>query len=130
MSKTSLGFIFSSMVYLVLGIALGVVFFIFPQTRALQSVHGHLNLVGFVIFLIFGVAYHILPRFRGRPLYSERLAWWGFIVGNVGLVGLLLFNTLAALHVGGSLAVFQAAFGGILALSIYMFIFNMFKTLF
>jgi len=35
--------------------------------------HTHLNLAGFVVMVIFGVAYHILPRFAGKPLHSE--AW-------------------------------------------------------
>ncbi|HEY5190380.1 MAG TPA: hypothetical protein VII77_00240, partial [Candidatus Deferrimicrobium sp.] len=28
-------------------------------------------LTGFVMMVIFGIAYHILPRFAGKPLHSE-----------------------------------------------------------
>ncbi len=73
LSKTTLGFIFAGIIYLVLGVTLGVLFFIFPETRMLRPVHTHLNLVGFLTFLVFGIGYHILPRFRGNPLHSDYL---------------------------------------------------------
>ncbi len=129
MSKTTLGFIFSGMVYLMIGITLGVLFLIIPETRALRTVHAHLNLVGVVTFLIFGVAYHILPRFRGRPLYSERLAWWQFWLANIGLVGLLILLGVGAYQSLGGWQYLLAAFGAILALSMYLFIYNMLRTL-
>ncbi len=129
MSKTTLGFIFSGMIYLLIGITLGVLFFLVPETRVLRSVHAHLNLVGFIVFLIFGIAYHILPRFRGRPLYSERLAWWQFWLANISFVGLLILMSVGAYQPLNSLRYLQAAFGVLLALSIYLFVYNMLRTL-
>ncbi len=129
MSKTTLGFIFSGISYLVIGVTLGVLFFIIPETRVLSTVHAHLNLVGFITFTIFGIAYHILPRFRGRPLYSEKLAWWQFWLANIGLVGLLVFLSLGAYVSFVGLTVLQAVFGATLALSIYLFVYNMLRTL-
>ncbi len=129
MSKTTLGFIFAGVIYLVLGTTLGVLFFIIPETRVLRPVHTHLNLVGFVLFVIFGIAYHILPRFRGNPLYSEKLAWGQFWLANVGLVGLLVFLGLGAYVPFAGLKVLQAVFGATLALSIYLFVYNMLRTL-
>ncbi len=129
MSKTTLGFIFSGIAYLVIGVTLGVLFFIIPETRVLSAVHAHLNLVGFVTFTIFGVAYHILPRFRGRPLYSEKLAWWQFWLANIGLVGLLVFLGLGVYVSFDGLRALQAVFGATLAVSIYLFVYNMLRTL-
>ena len=129
MNKATLGFIFAGITYLVIGVTLGVLFFIFPATRTLTAVHAHLNLVGFVTFLIFGIAYHILPRFRGKPLYSDKLAWWQFWLANIGLVGLLVFLGLGAYVSFNWLTTMQAVFGGILALSIYLFVYNIFRTL-
>ena len=129
MSKTTLGFIFGGLIYLLIGITMGVLFFLVPETRVLRSVHAHLNLVGFVTFLIFGIAYHILPRFRGRPLYSEALAWWQFWLANIGLVGLLIFMSMSAYQLLDNLRYLQAAFGALLALSIYLFVYNMLRTL-
>lgn len=124
-----MGFLFTGLVYLVIGVTLGVLFFIIPETRPLKSVHIHLNLVGFVIFTIFGIGYHILPRFRGNPLFSERLAWWQFWLANVGLVGLVFSLGLGAYLDSDGVRVAQVVFGSTLALSIYLFVYNMLRTL-
>ena len=129
MSKTTLGFIYSGMAYLVIGVTLGALFYIVPGTQRLYSVHAHINLVGFVVFLIFGIGYHILPRFRGRPLHSERLAWFQLWVANVGLLGLSVVNGLVAYNVLQNVPYLQALFGALLAVSMYLFIYNMFRTL-
>lgn len=130
MSKTTLGFLFAGLVYLLLGVTLGVLFFIFPETRVLRPVHTHLNLVGFVMFSIFGVGYHILPRFRGNPLHSESLAWWQLWMANIGLVGMLVLLGIGAYQSSDGIRVGLAVFGTILALSMYLFVYNMFLTLF
>ncbi len=129
MSRTTLGFIWTGMLYLLVGAALGVVFLVAPSTIKLQAVHVHLNLVGFVIFIIFGVAYHILPRFRGRPLHSEGLAWFQFLAANVGLLGLALFWALGAYFEIAGIKVITTAFGSVLGLSILLFVYNMARTL-
>ena len=129
MSKTTLGFIYSGMVYLAIGITLGVLFYIAPGTQRLYAVHAHINLVGFVVFLIFGIGYHILPRFRGRPLHSERLAWFQLWVANVGLLGLSVINGLVAYRALKNVSYLQVLFGALLAVSMYLFIYNMFRTL-
>ncbi len=104
-------------------------FFIIPETRALRPVHTHLNLVGFVMFAIFGIGYHILPRFRGNPLHSERMAWVQFWLANIGLVGLAVFLGIGAYQYSDGIRIAQAITGGILVISIYLFIYNMFITL-
>ncbi|HEY8342923.1 MAG TPA: hypothetical protein VIK75_08030, partial [Calditerricola sp.] len=68
-------FILASILYLVLGTMLGTLFFFHPALLALKPVHAHLNLLGFLSMMVYGVLYHVLPRFLARPLYSERLAW-------------------------------------------------------
>lgn len=47
--------------------------------------HGHMMLLGFVLMTIYGVGLHVLPRFGGYPLRSERLAAWQFRTINLGL---------------------------------------------
>lgn len=130
MSKTTLGFLGAGLFYLMLGVTLGVLFFIFPETKVLRPVHTHLNLVGFVMFAIFGVGYHILPRFRGNPLHSESLAWFQFWLSNIGLVGLLVLMGIGAYQTSDGLRVGQAIFGATLAVSMYLFVYNMARTLF
>lgn len=129
MSKTSIGFVIASLMYLAVGVALGVLFFIVPEMRVLRSVHVHLNVVGFVTFMIFGVAYHILPRFRGKPLHSEPLAWVQFWLANIGLAGLLVSMTLIAYQPIAGFSIIGVLSAATLALSVYLFIYNMVRTL-
>ncbi|MEK7847634.1 MAG: hypothetical protein AAB270_01785 [Chloroflexota bacterium] len=127
MSRTTMGFIFTALAYLVIGTGLGAYMAIAPGGKALQPVHAHLNLVGFVMFTVFGIAYHILPRFRGRPLHSEGMAWVQLWLANAALVGFEL-STVANIYwgVGGAL---RGVFGAALALSFYLFVYNIGRTL-
>ena len=82
MSRTTIRFLKVGMAYFVLGTFLGVLLVEPPSRDILYRVsgarwglvHTHLNLAGFVIMIIFGIAYHILPRFAGKPLRSEACA--------------------------------------------------------
>ncbi|MBI4289814.1 MAG: cbb3-type cytochrome c oxidase subunit I [Chloroflexi bacterium] len=130
MSKTTLGFILTGLAYLTLGTTLGVLFLVLPDLRPLRTVHAHLNLVGFMTFFVFGIAYHILPRFRGRPLYSESMAWLQLWLANVGLVGLMVLMGIGAFADLAGLMALTAAFGAALAVSIYLFVYNLGKTIF
>lgn len=63
----------------VLALAVGVILAIsFGFNRAwggiLRPVHAELNLFGWLTLLIYGMGYHMLPRFIGKPLERSRLA--------------------------------------------------------
>lgn len=70
--------------------------------------HAHLMLLGLVLMTIYGIALHVLPRFGGYRLRSERLAWAQFWLANAGLP-LMVAGWLATLHwlvvLGGALSV-------------------------
>ncbi len=70
--------------------------------------HAHLMLLGLVLMTIYGVGLHVLPRFGGYRLRSERLAWAQFWLANAGLP-LMVAGWLASLHwlvtLGGALSV-------------------------
>src|SRR5688500_15021111 len=79
-------FIRSSVVWLGIGVALGLTMGFFPSRMGvLRTAHLHANLLGFISMMIFGVAYHVLPRFSGRPLHAPRLAAAHLILANAGL---------------------------------------------
>ncbi|MBI1865059.1 MAG: cbb3-type cytochrome c oxidase subunit I [Nitrospirae bacterium] len=79
-------FLAASFFYLALGPLLGLLIAADPGlTGWLRMPHAHSTLVGGYGMLIFAVAYHVLPRFTGRPLYSERLTLWHFYLANVSL---------------------------------------------
>lgn len=130
MSRTTLGFIFAGLTYLAIGVTLGILFLLLPGARPLRTVHVHLNLIGFMTFFVFGIAYHILPRFRGRPLYSESLAWFQFWLANVGLVGMAVLMGVQAYAEFAGLPALLTVLGVALAASVYLFIYNMGRTLF
>ena len=84
-------FIAAALAYALLGGLVGLAWLADPALLpglALRA-HAHLMLVGFLGMMIFGVGLHVLPRFTGRALYSERLADVQFWSANVGLVAMV-----------------------------------------
>ena len=85
MSARTIRLIQAAFLCLVVGIGAGVVFAFDRGAGALwRPLHAEANLWGAVTLLIYGMAYHMLPRFAGRPLRSERLAEgqsWAAMVG-------------------------------------------------
>jgi cytochrome c oxidase cbb3-type subunit 1 len=78
-----------SVVYFVLGALLGVSMIIWPEESGYYvSTHVHLNLLGFMSMMIYGVGYHILPRFSGKHIYSPLLIRYQFWFANAGLIGM------------------------------------------
>lgn len=82
-------FIRSSLVWLGVGVLIGVAMALNPAMVAYRTAHMHANLLGFVSMMIFGVAYHVIPRFTGRPLHSPRAAALHLWVANAGLAGMV-----------------------------------------
>ena len=98
MSRTTIRFLKVGMAYFLLGALLGTLLAI-PVTRDLlfkvtgaqwRLAHTHLNLAGFVVMIIFGIAYHILPRFAGKPLYSEPWAAAHFWIATIATAGMVI----------------------------------------
>lgn len=114
MSALSLRLIRAAFLCLALGIGLGASFaFERVWGAVLRPLHAELNLWGWVTLLVYGMAYHMLPRFAGKPLRWPRLAeaqsW--LAIGGVGVaaIGWLLTPHAAALLLRGT--------GGLLQLS-------------
>lgn len=78
----------SSLVYFMLGTSLGLLLGVGAISPAWRSAHAHVNLLGFVAMMIYGVAYHALPRFRGVRFRRPRAAVAQVAVANVGLLGM------------------------------------------
>jgi cbb3-type cytochrome oxidase subunit 1 len=122
-------FIRSSLAWLGAGVLFGIWMTIDPgQALAYRPAHMHMNLLGFVSMMIFGVAYHVLPRFAGRPLRSRRAASVHLVLANVGLVAMVLgfIGRLSYYTAGTALLIAGALLSGAGA---FVFISNLWATL-
>jgi cbb3-type cytochrome oxidase subunit 1 len=116
-------FIAAALVYALAGGLLGLAWLAAPAALPALTLraHAHLMLVGFVGMMIFGVGLHVLPRFTGNALFSERLADAQFWLANLGLVAMVL-GWLLAMHVLSSTG------GGALWLAFGLFALNVTAT--
>lgn len=122
MSWISVWFIRTSIIYLGIATICGIVMAISPDSIIyLKFVHVHLNLLGFMTMMIYGVGYHIFPRFSGRPLWSEPLATLQFWTAEIGLIGMCLFYPL-------NINILFIVFSSISVISVFLFLLNILKT--
>ena len=122
-------FVKSSLIWFGTGVLIGVSMAFFPrEALSYRTAHLHANLLGFVSMMIYGVAYHVMPRFSGNPLHSRREAAVHLWLANAGLA-LLVFGWIGrvwdpsvafvALRIGAALSGVGAA----------LFIHNIWRTL-
>lgn len=128
MKDYSIWFMIFAILYFVSGSLLGTLFFFDPSLLPLRPVHVHMNLLGFMSQMIFGVLYHVFPRLFGVPMYSNKLVALHFYLGNITLI--LLLTGMGLGYTGVSPEAFSwtkwAALGH--WLSIVLFAFNIFAT--
>ncbi len=121
-------FLKSSVVWLAAGVSLGVAMALHPVWTVYRAAHLHITLLGFVAMMIFGVAYHIVPRLAAHPLASRSLAgvhWW---IANIGLA---LFAAGLIMR-AGAVPYAAAVLGGGAALSAigaYLFAWVIWRTI-
>jgi cbb3-type cytochrome oxidase subunit 1 len=104
--------------------------------------HTHINLLGWVEMAIFSALYFVVPRLAGRPIHSVRLVKVHFWMHNFGLVGLVVFFTLAGMvgampnggdpdapgRIYGHLMAFTGFFGMLVLLANIIWGYNLFRT--
>ena len=120
-----------SLIYFTAGAAIGLGMLIWPhEAGSYTAVHAHLNLLGFMSMMIYGVGYHILPKFSGANIYSPAIMTVQFWLANAGLVGMAISWPL---EMGGSM---PSLSGTVLKLSaatslvaILLFAINILKTI-
>jgi cbb3-type cytochrome oxidase subunit 1 len=121
-------FVKASLAWLALGVTLGVAMAAVPAWVIYRPAHLHMTLLGFVAMMIYGVAYHVIPRFSGYPLHSRRLAgahWW---TSNAGLLLMVAGFALRPWRPGWGTPVL--VLGGVLsALGAYGFVYGLWRTI-
>jgi cbb3-type cytochrome oxidase subunit 1 len=123
------GFIVMSIIYLGIAAVLGIIMLGNQNVVGLKFVHSHLNMLGWVSMMIYGVGYHILPRFMGRPLYSNKIGEAQFYLANISLVAMLLFYSLNVYDPSTVYRIVTVVSGAFQTIAIFLFFYNMLMTL-
>jgi hypothetical protein len=119
MERNVKAFIVASLIYLFVGGLLGTLLsFNIGQPVLFRYAHLHLLLLGFMVMMVYGVGYFILPRFNGTTMHWPWLITPQFWVGNIGVLGLAFADMR-----------FRGLFAVIALLSMAMFALNMIVTL-
>lgn len=112
MESYARNFVRVSVVSLLLGAVLGLMMTISPTMVILRPLHVHFLLLGFMSMMVFGVAYHIIPRFQGHAIIPWAwatlhffLAVWGLSLLVTGWVAQALGHSVPGLLIAG--AVFE-----------------------
>ncbi|MGE5750180.1 MAG: cbb3-type cytochrome c oxidase subunit I [Gemmatimonas sp.] len=118
----------SSLSWLAAGVTVGVAMAAHPVWTVYRPAHVHMVLLGFVTMMIYGVAYHVIPRFTGFPLYSRRAPVAQLWLSNIGL---FLMVAGFAVRANGILKGTPVlATGGVLAaMGAYTFVFVIWRTI-
>jgi cbb3-type cytochrome oxidase subunit 1 len=120
-------FIRASLVWFALGVTLGLAMAAHPVWAVYRPAHAHMNVVGFITMMIFGVGYQLLPRLFGHALWSRTLAvahWW---LANAGLA-LMVAGFMMAPHVGTRSAPVTSAGGVLFLAGAACFVINLWRT--
>ncbi|MDI6764083.1 MAG: hypothetical protein QME83_13780 [Thermodesulfobacteriota bacterium] len=129
MDKYAKTFVKASLIYFGIGAITGVCMVLWPDTRfTVTRVHTHINLLGFMAMMVYGVGYHILPRFMGRPVYSHRLGNIQVWLANITLIGLSISWIFEATQ-GGFWHTLVILFGIGQGVSIFLFIINLWMSM-
>ncbi len=124
-------FIKTSLVYLVLSTILGVLITIGP---GYSFMHSHFAVIGWVSFMLFGLAYESIPRYTSRAIFSKRLGMIQFWLANIGLIGLSLSYPFMRMYMLKEKEYSDALtavmiFGLIEAISCFIFVYNIWKSM-
>ena len=120
-------FLKASLAWLALGVTLGVAMAAHPVWTVFRAAHMHMVLLGFVTMMIYGVAYHVIPRFAGFPLHNRRAAgvqWW---LSNVGLA-LMACGFIERVFRADAGTIVLASGGVLSAAGAYVFVYLIWRT--
>ncbi len=120
-------FIRASLLWFLGGILLGLAIAIHPAWIIYRPAHAHMNVAGFLTFLVFGVGYQLLPRLFGSPLASRPLAVAHLYLANVGLAALVLGFFVQPWNATGARWL-MAAGGSLYTIGALFWIWNLWRT--
>lgn len=121
-------FIKGSLAWLTLGVTLGVAMAAHPVWTIYRTAHLHMLVLGFVTMMIYGVAYHVVPRFAGTPLFSQTAPAYHWFASNIGLACMCVGFALRASNITAGTAVLAAG-GALAAAGAYTFAYVIWRTM-
>lgn len=127
MERVIVWYLRMSVIYFVLGVVIGFTLLLWPDEALYYiPVHVHLNLLGFMSMMIYGVGYHILPKFSGAFIHSPKIMKIQFWVSNAGLIGMAIsWPFMLRGETGAPLIVFSF----LTVVGAVLFAYNMLKTI-
>lgn len=119
--KLSMKFLLLASVFGLVGMALGIVMGA-QQNFKMAPVHAHLNLLGWVAFMLYGLSYQVIPK-----LAAGKLATIHFYVAALGVV--LIIPSLALVLTGNTTIVPVLIAGEFLTIgSLAIFLLNLWNN--
>ena len=130
MDKFGKLFVKASVIYLTLGALFGLHMALADHGYTqLRFIHVHFMLIGFMSMMIFGVGYHILPRFNAKALPYPSLVPVHFWLANAGLVGMGALYVAGAYSETGAPRMLFGLFGLMEALGMFIFSYSIYSVL-
>ncbi len=120
----SRNFLLIGSLYLLIGMGLGM-YMGAHQDFTLAPLHAHINLVGFTLMTLFGIAYRVVPALAGSRLAPPH--FWLFQIGAL-LMLIALFLLLSGRMSGPSVGPYLGAFEGVTFLGALCFAVNIFRN--
>lgn len=118
----SRNFLVIGALYLIIGIGFGM-YMGGSQDFTLAPVHAHINLIGFVLMTLFGLAYRLIPALAGNALAKAH-----FWLHQIGAAGTLLFLFLLISGIAPAVAPMMPIFEGLIALGIIAWAINLYQN--
>lgn len=119
----SRNFLVMGAIYLLVGISFGM-YLGASEDRSLAPLHAHINLLGFTLMTIFGLAYRIMPQMADGPLAKAQF-WLHQVGALILLIGLFMLLTGRTMP-GLPLPIMPVAEGMVL-LSVVIWLVNMIR---
>ncbi|MBI5050714.1 MAG: hypothetical protein HZC11_07590 [Nitrospirae bacterium] len=120
-----------SVFYFAAGALVGFCMLLWPDESGYYiSSHAHLNLLGFMSMMIYGIGYHILPRFSGVHIYSQSIIRIQFWLANTGLLGMAICWPLVLRQIARPFSEVLLMISALSSLTaVVLFAFNIIKTI-
>jgi hybrid cluster-associated redox disulfide protein len=122
-------FVYAALFYLGVAAVLGLLNGLSEVTYSGVFAHTHFSLLGFMAMIVFGIGYFILPRFNGTELRFPGWVPVHFWLANISLIGMVIFRGLSVNTGEDDYAVLFIIFAVGQAVSLLMFVSNIWLTL-